>query len=150
MTEQWLPIPGLEGKYEASDTGLVRSLDRRIECAGRGSRNMRGRVLSQHIGTHGYMAVSLGGKTRTVHRVILETFVGPCPDGMEGCHNDGDRYNNNVSNLRWDTRYENCQDIRRAGTHWQTRKTTCPRGHQYDGEVTHSSGRITRYCKTCH
>lgn len=37
-----------------------------------------------------------------VHRLVLECFVGPRPEGMEACHNDGNPVNNDVENLRWD------------------------------------------------
>ncbi len=33
-------------------------------------------------------------KTIKVHRLVLKEFVGPCPPGMQGCHNDGNRLNN--------------------------------------------------------
>lgn len=42
--------------------------------------------------------------------LILEAFVGLCPDGMECCHNDDDRSNNRLDNLRWDTHRENVKD----------------------------------------
>lgn len=48
---------------------------------------------------------------------MLTAFVGPCPDGMEGCHNDGDPHNNRLDNLRWDTRANNARDAIRHGTH---------------------------------
>lgn len=51
-----------------------------------------------------------------LHRLILETFVGPCPPGMEGCHYDGNPANNRLENLRWDTRKGNREDDRRNGT----------------------------------
>jgi hypothetical protein len=51
-----------------------------------------------------------------VHRLVLEAFVGPCPEGMEGCHNDGNRLNNDLSNLRWGTRSDNRDDARKHGT----------------------------------
>lgn len=64
---------------------------------------------------NGYRIVSLpiegvGKRTFNVHRLILEAFVGPCPEGMEACHNDGDRGNNRLNNLRWDTRSANMAD----------------------------------------
>jgi hypothetical protein len=52
-----------------------------------------------------------------VHRIILESFIGPCPLGMEACHGDGDVNNNRLSNLRWDTRSSNARDKVRHGTH---------------------------------
>jgi hypothetical protein len=45
-----------------------------------------------------------------VHRLVLEAFVGPCPIGMECCHNDGDPTNNRLENLRWDTHRANGRD----------------------------------------
>lgn len=50
------------------------------------------------------------GRSEFVHRLVLEAFVGPCPDGMECCHDDGNPENNHLSNLRWDTRQANSLD----------------------------------------
>jgi hypothetical protein len=41
---------------------------------------------------------------------VLLAFVGSCPEGLECCHNDGDCTNNDVENLRWDTRESNIAD----------------------------------------
>lgn len=68
----------------------------------------------------GYMSVSLTHedvrKTISVHRLVLMAFVGPCPSGMEACHNDGDPSNNSLSNLRWDTHKNNMADCIKHGT----------------------------------
>ena len=70
--------------------------------------------------TSKYLMVMLriDGKSvnRLVHRLVLEGFVGPCPPGMEGCHNDGDMLDNRLINLRWDTRVANRQDAAKHGT----------------------------------
>ena len=52
-----------------------------------------------------------------VHRLVLETYVGPCPDGMECCHLNGNRQDNRLENLRWGTKSENSLDSIRHGTH---------------------------------
>ena len=59
-----------------------------------------------------------GGRNRivSVHRIVLAAFVGPCPDGMEGCHNDGNPANNRIENLRWDTHVSNMADKTTHGT----------------------------------
>lgn len=36
--------------------------------------------------------------------------MGPCPDGMEACHNNGDQLDNRIENLRWDTHSANIYD----------------------------------------
>lgn len=150
LSEEWRPVVGFEGFYEVSNYGSVRSLDRQIGDGGRGSRLMRGRVISlQKNKKSGYLYAQICGRKMLAHRLVLEAFVGRCPDGMECCHNDSDKTNNFVGNLRWDTRYNNVQDIRAAGTHWQTRKTHCPMGHIYDATYTINGVRQTRVCRTC-
>lgn len=49
-------------------------------------------------------------KLKTIYRLVLENFVGPCPDGLEACHNDDNLLNNNLTNLRWDTHDSNVKD----------------------------------------
>ncbi len=53
---------------------------------------------------------------RGVHCLMLEAFVGPCPAGMQGAHNDGKPHRNILSNLRWDTPLGNAADKYRHGT----------------------------------
>ena len=63
-----------------------------------------------------YLSVD-GNKTQmTVHQLVLTAFVGPRPECMEACHNDGNRRNNAVENLRWDTTLANVADKRKHGT----------------------------------
>lgn len=50
-------------------------------------------------------------------RLVLEAFVGPCPEGMEACHfPDRDPANNQLENLRWDTHQANMVDKATHGT----------------------------------
>lgn len=58
---------------------------------------------------------AIDGRLVHVHRVVLESFVGPCPDGMEACHNNCDYSDNRLDNLRWDTKSENMRDEKWAG-----------------------------------
>lgn len=56
-------------------------------------------------------------KKAYVHHLVLEAFVGACPDGMEGCHfPDRNPSNNRLDNLRWDTSKANGQDMVSHGT----------------------------------
>lgn len=120
--EIWKPIPGYEGHYEVSNMGRVASL----KC---GKRKIR--KLSKNAG--GYMIVALykGGiqKTVRVNRVVLEAFVGPCPENMESCHGSPDRTDNRLKNLRWATRSDNNFDQVRQGTHPEASKVKCKHGH---------------------
>lgn len=69
----------------------------------------------------GYLKVMLttpdkARHTRYVHSLILLTFIGERPSNMECCHNDGDKSNNSLSNLRYGTRSDNSADKIRHGT----------------------------------
>jgi hypothetical protein len=107
MEEVWQPVVGYEGLYEVSDQGRVRSL-------------RSGRLMSLSVANTGYQQLSLAGRpgsrVKHVHRLVLEAFVGQCPDGMEGCHANGIRTDNRLTNLRWDTRRGNMADASKHGT----------------------------------
>lgn len=135
--EQWLPVVGWEGHYEVSDHGRVRSVHREIQF--RDGRvytyGAQIRSLTPQV-PYGHLSVGLKRNssrvTVRVHRLVLEAFVGPCPPGMEACHNDGDTSNNSLPNLRWDTSSANKQDMIRHGTNYMLNLTHCPYGHPLD------------------
>jgi len=71
-------------------------------------------------GKYGHLIISLFKKgvryDTGVHRLVLTQFVGACPEGMEGCHNDGNPSNCTLNNLRWGTPQSNYQDRYAHGT----------------------------------
>ena len=78
------------------------------------------RRLEGTVNSRGYRVVSLANpdclrKIKTVHELVLLTYVGPRPKCLCGCHGDDNKLNNNLENLRWDTHYENHQDAKRNG-----------------------------------
>ncbi len=107
MQIRW--IKGYEGLYTISSDGTVHSYRKRI----------RGRPVvclkAQHVmkpGSDGhYLGVGLcqSGKHKSfrIHRLVLEAFIGPCPAGMEACHNNNIKTDNRLGNLRWDTHQSN-------------------------------------------
>lgn len=110
---EWRPIPGLPN-YEASSDGQIRSLDH-VDPRGR---RRRGRVLKQTRAGRGgkYFYVPVPGKAGSVaavHRLVLMAFRGPCPEGMEACHNNGDGHDNRIENLRWGSHASNVADMMR-------------------------------------
>lgn len=128
-TEMWKPVVGYEGIYEVSDLGNVRGVDR-IDAAGR---RWKGRPLSPKMHSGGYFCVNLSKNAQRsmkfVHRLVLEAFVGPCLEGRESLHGPTGQTDNRLVNLRWGTHGENLSDRIAHGTHPETSKEACPRGH---------------------
>ena len=108
--EVWRDVIGREGEYQVSNLGRVRSLDRTIVYKNGRLVHRKGKVLSQG-NSGGYKFVNLGdGNSKKVHVLVAEAFIGIRPDGLDVCHNDGDKTNNRLSNLRYGTRSENNLD----------------------------------------
>lgn len=119
LSERWVDVAGYEWRYQVSDLGRIKSLPN--------SRRASELIMKQstHIKS-GHMIVRLTShsgegwvqKDHYVHRLVLDGFAGSAPEGMECCHNDGNPGNNNnqISNLRWDTRKANQLDRAVHGT----------------------------------
>lgn len=153
MPEEWRPVIDWEDFYEVSNHGAVRSLFRVVRARDGGQRDVPGRVLRPGMDPCGYHRVSLNAfgsrQTRKVHRLVLEAFVGPCPDGMMACHNNGIRNDNRIENLRWDTGSSNMYDRVRHGNDHNVAKTTCPQGHPYEGRNLIVRPGNKRVCRKC-
>jgi HNH endonuclease/NUMOD4 motif len=118
--EIWRDIPGYENLYQVSDDGRVRRLWPVLPAAFDAGVRKHRNYLKPGCNNQGRLQVTLSKNSETrrfqVHRLVLLAFAGPCPDGMEGCHGDGDHTNNRLDNLRWDTRQGNRADAIRHGT----------------------------------
>lgn len=110
--EQWAKIADHPG-YEVSDLGRVRSW--RKSGPNKEARREEPRILKPTPMRAGHLYVKLNGDQCYVHRLVLQEFVGPCPEGEEGLHGDDDPTNNALWNLRWGTRLENMADRARNG-----------------------------------
>lgn len=146
-TENWRSIAGYEDLYEVSSIGRVRSRNGR--WADRGVPTL----MKATPVPNGYLTVVLrkNGKreTRSVHRLVAETFL---PERF-GCnlvrHIDGNNVNNVVGNLAWGTPSENSRDSVTHGTHRNTMKSHCSNGHEFTKENTATYEANRRTCKQC-
>jgi len=111
MAEIWKSIPGYEGYYEASPSGLIRSISRQYVNNRGATRMVEGRVLSPTTSRSGYQLVALyknkKRKDLLVHRLVAETFLNNPTNKKEVNHIDGDKKNNKIGNLEWCTQSEN-------------------------------------------
>jgi len=121
MSEEWRDIQGFEG-YQVSNMGRVKSLDRCYNVKSKYGvpfqRKVKGRILKPKLSSGGnYFQVYLPHKIyKSIHRLVLESFVGPCPKGYWTRHLDGKGLNNNLGNLCWDTPKNNVADKKKHGT----------------------------------
>lgn len=120
--EFWKDVAGYEGIYQASNQGRIRSLDREREFVGRNqtgkpftyTRKHKGKILAGGLDKNGYrigVFYDKDGKRRThkFHRLIAQTLI-PNPDNLpEVNHDDGNKQNNEISNLEWTTTRKNIQ-----------------------------------------
>ena len=102
--EIWASVSGYEGFYEVSDHGALRRIatpSGRPKCA----------IVAPHIKRNGYLDywLWLKGKVRLVqaHRLVIETFIGPIPDGLCVNHKNGVKSDNRLDNLEVVTPSEN-------------------------------------------
>jgi len=124
MQEVWRPVVGWEGLYEVSSLGRVKSLARRYWTSGGRVPhwcNIEGRILKPAKTTYGHWFVKLSrngkAKTRTIHILVAEAFIGPRPEGMEVCHGPNGKEDNTPANLSYGTHSQNMHDCVRDGTH---------------------------------
>ena len=104
-------IPGFPG-YMAGDDGEIWSFKAATKTW---------KKLKPTRSRKGYLNVELWKGRRPfrflVHRLVLETFVGPCPKGQIARHfPDRSPGNCRLENLQWGTRAENEEDKKIHGT----------------------------------
>jgi len=85
------------------------------------SRKKKHPIIMKPIKAGSYVGLTLWrndghGERVYLHRIICEAFHGPCPEGMECRHLDGDKTNNAASNLAWGTKLQNENDRKKHGT----------------------------------
>ena len=111
MEEIWKDIEEYKGLYQVSNLGNVRSLDRLVKAGYNNKQNKKGRRLTKLSNQKGYLVVKLSkenhGKRILIHRLVAKAFI-PNPENKPQVnHIDGNKENNNVSNLEWCTNSEN-------------------------------------------
>ena len=122
IQEIWLPIPGYEGYYEASNFGNIRSVERHVPVQKPGCKPhttfKKSKVLLPAKDKKGYERVGLtkNGKTAKVHRLVAQTFISNPFNKPEVNHINGVKDDNRVENLEWVTSKENSLNM------WERRK----------------------------
>lgn len=103
--EIWCTIKDFDN-YQASNYGRIRNA-------------RTGRILKTTINQNGYECVTLRKNNmqyvRRVHRLVADAFYDGDHSDLDVNHIDGNKLNNNLSNLEFCTRAENIQHAFRTG-----------------------------------
>lgn len=119
--EKWRDVIDYEGFYEVSNLGRVRSVDRMVKHKTGSMRKWKGKILAQPpVSQKGYPGLKLSKegvkRTRYVHHLVAEAWLGPCPKGQQVRHGPNG-LDNSIENLSYGTKSEDGFDKRRDGTH---------------------------------
>jgi hypothetical protein len=115
MIEEWKDLPGFNNKYQVSNLGNVRTVDRVCRTHKGGSYKREGKLLKPTINNCGYYHVNLWsneknkGQNLRVHILVAMAFLNHEPCGMKVVvdHIDSNKLNNRVDNLQLTTQRAN-------------------------------------------
>ena len=109
----------INNAFAVSKCGTIISIPRRCASKNGSTRQVKAKVISQYRDKDGYLlatcrGLSSNGQVR-VHRLVALCYLGEPPLGAEVNHKDGNKENNDVSNLEYVTSKENSVHAVRLG-----------------------------------
>lgn len=114
IKEIWKPIDETNGEYEVSNKGNIKSLDRYVNSNGDNKRFGKGKILKFTIVNY-YKTFIVKGIAYSVHKIVALYFI-PNPNNLPQInHIDGNKANNDISNLEWCTAGENIKHALSTG-----------------------------------
>lgn len=127
--DNWKDIPGFEELYQVNQSGEIKSLEKRwITGKGNGRNHVQPeKHIKPFVSKFGYLRVSLwkAGKPKKIHihTIVAMAFIPNPENKAQVNHKDGNKINNSVNNLEWNTASENMQHAFDNGLHVINEKT---------------------------
>lgn len=93
--------------YVIHSTGIVERISKTYTNSNGVTVTLKNKVMKPFRDKSGYLYVDINGNRESVHRIVATAFIDN-PDGKRTVnHKDGNKSNNDVSNLEWMTHSEN-------------------------------------------
>lgn len=128
INETWKPVPSVPG-LTASSIGRISWQDKL-------------KHQYPHSKRSPYPVIKVKGKRYFVHTLVAEAFHGPCPEGKEVNHKNGNKRNPSPDNLEYVTHGSNVQHAYDSGLNNRVREASSEamrRAHA-EGRIKHSRG----------
>lgn len=111
IDENWVDIENYGGRYQVSNLGRVKSVERDVVWFGNIPRRRPEMIMALSVHNRGYLQVLLRlegvCKKHFIHRLVALHFI-PNPEQLPLVnHRDRDKKNNTQSNLEWVTHQQN-------------------------------------------
>jgi hypothetical protein len=108
IKEIWINAKGLDGFYQVSNLGRVKSLSRIVKI-GNNTRSIPERIIKPIKAKTGYYVINVTTPKRRqilLHRLVVDSFLG-IPKGMVVNHKNLNKQDNSLSNIEVVTQFEN-------------------------------------------